>query len=1003
MNFQRLFVAGFQKCGTTSLHQILATHPEVREGDREKWPDQRWRAKEPHFFNREWERGLEWYESLFLPGGTTRLDSTPNTLTHPDSLPLQRIHGLFPDARFLCLMRDPVQRAFSAWNHWRELPPARRWKIPADPGSFSRTIRMQLEAPGDHEGLRAFVSTGYYARHLHRFLAIFPREQLLPLFTDDLEKDFPSTLAAVENFTGLHGHPWPERHAHHRNKLGWLPDRATASLLREIFRPHDEVLAELLGRELPWVRAARPRALATGNILRLKPAPAPPPRQRILIVLPALHDPSDNVDHARTVAAMANGLRDDGHQVTILAGRNREPFPRALLEEYLAGFEINFLAPWPSYMARGGPSWVVQAVAILGKLKEENWDSLVLPAAEGIAHPTLQWLAQGHHPHPCRASVYLAGRPPHEMHRARVGAFLHHPLECQRDWLERRCLELADDVLLPDAEAHHACLNAGWKLPRTIIGQPGLEAAEFSGTPMAARPWLCLPERDATAPPRWTQLLLAGLDPARQLSGVILLGSPDFISHWRAKAAEAGTPMENILVNQWPDRGHRVILLSSLANHPWLARDLLHAGLIPLAPMSQLPSPVVWHSPQPLAPIWNARKWVKALGRLGRETPDYHLAFHPSGDWRVWLTSFRDAPAPARKYALGPHNESAPLVSVCMATYNRTSELIETLEAFQQQDWPNFEVVVVNDGSTDPDTIAVHDRLRSEFAARGWLWIDQPNSGPGNARNAAAIHARGEFVAFADDDNTPLPHHLSRLMTTLLMSGCDIAMSHMLKFSTPRTPARIEDAELWWMPVGGDLSYNAFGNGFGETSMIMSRRAFLETGGFPPDREPGRVLEEDRLFLTRVALQGLTLAHYPQPTYWYRIGDIARHQLFLTDPWSCQSAAVELFGREGPSGFRGLFEFAASQWNYRANDLLPVSNRATKKLARLEKETARWRSLAADLAAEAKRLLRSRRWRAANFTRFHRPSASTSPTIAALITKIESLLASGKSKPRSRP
>ena len=992
--FRRLFVAGFQKCGTTSLHQILATHPEVREGDRERWPEQKWRAKEPHFFNREWDRGLDWYESLFLPGGTTRLDSTPNTLNHRESLPLHRIHGLFPDARFICLMRDPVHRAFSAWNHWRELPPRRRWKIPADPGSFARTIRLQLEARGDHEGLRAFISTGYYARHLKRFLAIFPRDQLLPLFTSDLENDFPSTLATVGEFAGLPDHPWTERRAHVRNKLGWLPDRATASVLREIYRPHDEALAELLGREPPWFRAAPPRPPAAGEVLRLKPAPPPPSRQRILIVLPALHSRRDNLDHARTVAAMAKGLRADGHEVTILAGRNREPFPRALLDKNLAGFDIQCLEPWPRAMDRGGPSWVVQSVALLGKLKDQPWDSMVLPAAEGIAHATLQWLAQGHHPHPCRASVYLAGRPPSEMHRARVGAFLRHPLESQRDWLERRCLELADDVLLPDRESLDACLNAGWKLPPATVGQPGLEADEWTISPRPARPWLCLHEEDASAPPRWNQLLLAGLEPAGHLSGVILLGSPGFVSAWRAKVSDAGTPAGNILENQWPEPGHRIILLASLANHTWLARDLLDAGLIPLAPENQLPSPVVWHSQRPLSPLWNARKWVKSMARLGREHPDHHLAFTPPGNWRDWLAGFRDAPAPARKHAPGPRGGSLPLVSVCMATYNRTTELVETLEAFRHQDWPNFEVVVVNDGSTDPAAMVLHDQLRAEFAERGWLWIDQPNGGPGLARNAAAIHARGEFVVFADDDNTPMPHHLRCLITTLLTSGCDIAMSHMLKFSTPRTPANTAEAELWWMPVGGDLPYNAFGNGFGETSMAMFRHTFLETGGFPPDREPGRVLEEDRLFLTRAAIQGLTMAHFPQPTYWYRIGDVARHQLFLTDPWSCQSAAVELLGREGPPGFRGLFEFASGQWDYRKNDLIAVSNRAASRIQRLEKAVGRWRSIATALAAEASRLLGSRRWRAANFARFHRPRSTTFPTLATLIAKVESLLRS---------
>lgn len=991
MIYQRLFIGGFQKCGTTSLHQILATHPEVREGDRSHWPESPWRAKEPHFFNSEWERGLDWYDALFLPGGRVRLDSSPNTLTHQAMVPIQRIHGVFPDARFICLMRDPVQRAFSAWNHWRGLPPGRRWKLKADPSSFARSIRMQLEAREDHEGLKSFVSTGYYLRHLRRFCQVFPRGQLLPLFTANLEKDFTNIMARVAEFAELDGHEWPERRAHVRNKEGWLPDRATAALLRELYRPHDDALAEWLGEEPPWMQNAAPKVTTAAGVFKLKQAPAPPSRQRIRIVLPALHNEWDNVEHARSVATMAASLRDDGHEISILVGRTRDPFPIDLLDKYLGGFHLDRLEPWPDVMDKGGPIWVIQSMAILGKLKDESWDSLVLPAAEGIAHPTLQLLAQGHHPHPCRASVYLVGRAPAQMQRLRAGTFLRHPIESQRDWLERRCLELADDILLPDPGSLHECATAGWKLPPAIIGQPGLEAGEFSGKTEAAPPWLCLPEQDPSSEPRWKQLLLAGLEPLRHLSGVILLGSKSHARVWAERLQSSGATELPVLHNDLPGPGHRVLLLSPLANFPRLASDLLHAGLVPLAPNNKLTQPVEWISKRPLGKTWDATKWAKSIQRLAREAPDHHLSFCPSGDWREWTRSFRDAPAPDRKTALR-WRADAPLVSVCITTYNRTTELVQTLAAFEKQDWPNLELVVVNDGSTCELAMALHERLRAEFAKKGWLWIDQKNGGPAVGRNTAGCHARGEFVAFADDDNSPMPHHLSALMTTLLVGGGDIALSHMLNFSTPEPPSRIEDAEFWWMPAGGDLSYGAFGNGFGETSMLMRKHDFLQTGGFPPDREPGRVLEEDRLFLTRAVLQGLRLAHYPQPTYWYRVGNMARHQIFLSDPWSCQSAAVELLDREGPMGFRGLFEFAAGQWDYRKNDLIPHVGRSPTKSARLEKELERWRSLAGNLASEAKRLLDSRRWKAANLNRLHRPAASTSPTLSTLIAKVETLL-----------
>ena len=738
------------------------------------------------------------------------------------------------------------------------------------------------------------------------------------------------------------------------------------------------------------MRTSPPRSPKDSEVFRLRRAPTPPPRQRIRLVLPYLQSHTDLVNHARTVAAMASDLRADGHEVSVLVGRGRRPVPAAVTDRHLAGLPVEFLAPWSEPMDRGGPEWVVQSVALLERLKDENWDSLVLPASEGIGHATLQWLAQGHHRHPCRASVYLASRSPMVFHRARSGAFPRHPLESQRDWLERRCLELADDILLPDEASVGACLNAGWRLPASVrVAQPGLARAEYEIASPPSAPWLGLAADDPTAEPRLRQLLAAGLDPARHLGGIVLWGDAERGAGLRAMLGD--DPSIPTLVNEWPDRGTRLLLVSPLALAPWRAHDLLDAGVVPIGPETKLAPLVCWISKRPLGKIWDPAQWVKALPRLGREGGTHHLALRPPDGMDSWRASFREAAAPNRRHAHGLR-ESVPMVSVCMTTFNRTRELEETLEAFKRQDWPNLEVVVVNDGSTCERARDLHHSLRREFAERGWLWIDQENSGPAAARNQAGLQARGEFIAFADDDNPPFPHHVTSLMKTLLVGRCDIAMAHMLKFSSPEVPASTAEAELWWMPVGGDLTYGVFGNAFGETSMAMAKQTFLTTGGFPPDREPGRIVEEDRLFLTRAALMGLKMSHFPQPTYWYRMGQVARHQWFLSDPWSCQATAVDLIDREGPAGFRGLLEFAAGQWNYRKNTLIPTGGRILeKRLSALEKESSRWRALALGLAGEASRLLECRRWKAANPTRLLRPVGSTYPSLARLISRVEAL------------
>src|SRR6266540_1951747 len=87
--------------------------------------------------------------------------------------------------------------------------------------------------------------------------------------------------------------------------------------------------------------------------------------------------------------------------------------------------------------------------------------------------------------------------------------------------------------------------------------------------------------------------------------------------------------------------------------------------------------------------------------------------------------------------------------SIVIPTFNRLPMLLRVLEALErQQEGPDFEVVVVNDGSTD-DT----DRVLSQRA--GLVYRAQANAGPGRARNLGVSLARGKFVIFIGDDTVP--------------------------------------------------------------------------------------------------------------------------------------------------------------------------------------------------------------------------------------------------------
>ena len=114
------------------------------------------------------------------------------------------------------------------------------------------------------------------------------------------------------------------------------------------------------------------------------------------------------------------------------------------------------------------------------------------------------------------------------------------------------------------------------------------------------------------------------------------------------------------------------------------------------------------------------------------------------------------------------------LLSVIIATYNRSSVLKENLDHFQQQTDKNFEVVVAIDGSTD-DTVEMLKQYKSDFKIK---WIDTKQTNKyclAKARNMGLMECEGRGVAILDDDSFPVPdfvkHHKEALRPKTLTGG----------------------------------------------------------------------------------------------------------------------------------------------------------------------------------------------------------------------------------------
>jgi O-antigen biosynthesis protein len=150
-------------------------------------------------------------------------------------------------------------------------------------------------------------------------------------------------------------------------------------------------------------------------------------------------------------------------------------------------------------------------------------------------------------------------------------------------------------------------------------------------------------------------------------------------------------------------------------------------------------------------------------------------------DWDFGLTDRERKPKPAlaavrEAFADTPFPADTvwPRISVVVCTYNGGRTIRECLEGLGKLNYPDYEVIVVNDGSTDRTA-----SIASEFSCR---LISTENRGLSAARNTGMVAAKGEIVAYIDDDASPDPDWLNYLAITFRSTGCAAAGGPNLPF-----------------------------------------------------------------------------------------------------------------------------------------------------------------------------------------------------------------------------
>lgn len=308
-----------------------------------------------------------------------------------------------------------------------------------------------------------------------------------------------------------------------------------------------------------------------------------------------------------------------------------------------------------------------------------------------------------------------------------------------------------------------------------------------------------------------------------------------------------------------------------------------------------------------------------------------------------------------------PAAGAMPLVSVVVTHYNLGAYLPEALESIARQDYAPLEVIVVDDGSTEPESVGVFQELRNTY--RRFQFVRQANGGASAARNTGIQRATGEFVVLMDADNVAMPHMVSSLVRGIAHRPALAALTTFFVAFETRDQLLEGHFKYAYRPAGGPVAMGCFENVFGDTNAIYRTSVLKDIGGF--DASDPRLGYQDWDTFVRLVLSGHQLDVLPDYLYAYRhradsvsrATDDRKNRARIVGRYQASRGGAPEWSEEAWGALAGMgsqwsaLQLELDQWKWRAEQheaLLrefqrSVTCRLMQKLSRLLKAMMRKR------------------------------------------------------------
>lgn len=266
-NSPDFIIIGAQKSGTSSVHYYLSQHPGLQAS----------KPKEIHYFDKWINHGYsrKWYEYYFKSFGNNKLyfEASPNYIYHHSAA--QSLSMMYPGIKMILILREPVERAFSAWNMYKHMfdkgydMNRLKGKYPGEPNpvhqhlmkdrtrfpTFSETLDIELELMEKGESIEpSILRRGLYIDQLKNYYQYFEKEQILVLGFRDLLMNTKSFLDKIFEFLGVESMPYKKIKLKALNQRDYTCQLKPQeqSFLEEFYRQPNKELFQHLQKEINW-------------------------------------------------------------------------------------------------------------------------------------------------------------------------------------------------------------------------------------------------------------------------------------------------------------------------------------------------------------------------------------------------------------------------------------------------------------------------------------------------------------------------------------------------------------------------------------------------------------------------------------------------------------------------------------------------------------------------------------------------------------------------------